>query len=95
MATTSSYVGGDKHSRSASTAPTGVERILETAGETAGTVAGAVEYGVDAVADEADSAMQTANDLTAAVRTSLKKNPVATLLVAAAVGFVIGAIWKD
>ena len=93
MATTTSYVGGDKRTRSEGAS--GVERVLETGGETAGKVAGAVEYGADAVSDAADSAMKTANDLTEAVRRSLKENPTTTLLVAAAIGFVIGAIWKD
>ena len=53
MATTTSYVGGDKRTRSEGAS--GVERVLETAGETAGKVAGAVEYGADAVSDAADN----------------------------------------
>ena len=95
MATTTSYVGGDKPSRPGGEPSSGIERALDAASETAGKVAGAVEYGADAVSDAADSAIKTANDLTATIRTSLKERPMTTLLVAAAIGFVLGAIWKD
>ena len=44
--------------------------------------------------DVADSAGEVAVNLESAVHSSLKDQPMATLAVVAALGFVVGAIWK-
>ena len=71
---------------------------MGSASEAAGRVAGAVEHGADAVKERskeaADGALKIADEMSSAVRTSLKEQPMATLAIAAAVGFVLGAIWK-
>ena len=59
-------------------------------------VAGEVEgYASDAMAKLRDTgAGEVAGNLKGAVDKSVKDQPMATLALAAAVGFVIGAIWK-
>jgi len=42
-----------------------------------------------------DAAGEVAGNLKGAVDKSIKDQPIATLAVAAAVGFVLGAIWKS
>ena len=53
----------------------------------------------DAAADAAEDARQQVEDVAGnvkgAIDRSVKDQPVTTLLVAAAVGFVIGALWKS
>lgn len=83
------YTGGDKASRSGSTL---AERAYETASDKVGNVVGA---GVDKVRDEAEGVVRVADDLRASVRRSLREQPMTTLAIAAAVGFILGAIWKD
>lgn len=41
-----------------------------------------------------DNVQEVAGNIKSAVETSLKEQPMATLAVAAAVGFVLGALWK-
>lgn len=94
----STYTGGDKMSRGSYATGSGVERAKGNASEAAGRIAGAVEEGAGAVKERgkeaADGALRIADEMRYAVRTSLKEQPMATLAVAAAVGFVLGAIWK-
>lgn len=83
------YTGGDKSSRSGSTL---AERAYDAARDKVDDVVGA---GVDKVRDEAEGVVRVADDLRSSVRRSLKEQPMMTLAIAAAVGFVLGAIWKD
>ena len=88
----------DKTSRSGPSTTSTMERAMGSASEAAGRVAGAVEHGADALKgrskEAADGALKIAGEMSSAVRTSLKDQPMTTLAIAAALGFVLGAIWK-
>ena len=62
-------------------------------------VADRVEGYASSAADQAQEAGQrvgeVAGNVKGAVDKSLKEQPMATLVVAAAVGFVLGALWKS
>jgi ElaB/YqjD/DUF883 family membrane-anchored ribosome-binding protein len=45
--------------------------------------------------DVGDQVQQVAGNLKSAVNKSVKEQPMATLALAAAVGFVLGALWKS
>lgn len=75
------------------------EGIIERATET-------VRSAADQASDLADRALEQGREVGAmaqnvpaamrdAVNTSLKQQPMATLAVAAALGFVLGALWKS
>lgn len=85
----------DKTGRSGSS----TRSTMERASEAAGRVAGAVEHGADAVKERtkeaANGALKIADEMGSAVKISLKDQPMATLTIAAALGFVLGAIWKS
>jgi ElaB/YqjD/DUF883 family membrane-anchored ribosome-binding protein len=49
----------------------------------------------DQVRDVGDRAGEVAGNLKSAVDKSVKDQPMATLVVAAAAGFVLGALWKS
>ena len=49
---------------------------------------------VDQAREVADRVEQAAGNVKGAVDRSLKQQPMTTLAVAAAVGFVLGALWK-
>jgi ElaB/YqjD/DUF883 family membrane-anchored ribosome-binding protein len=78
----------DKASEIASKAGHQLDKALETAESAASTVA---ETGRDA----GQRVQVVAGNLKTAVDRSVKDQPMATLAVAAAMGFVIGALWKS
>jgi ElaB/YqjD/DUF883 family membrane-anchored ribosome-binding protein len=49
----------------------------------------------DRASDIAGQASQVAGNVKGAIDKSVKDQPITTLLAAAAVGFVIGALWKS
>lgn len=72
----------------AASAGHGIDRAMEGAQTAARQVA-------DAGADAQKSMQEVAGNVGRAVEKSVKEQPTATLLIAAAVGFVVGALWKS
>jgi ElaB/YqjD/DUF883 family membrane-anchored ribosome-binding protein len=58
-------------------------------------VEGVAHSAADQVRDVTDRAGEVAENLKGAVDKSVKDQPMATLAMAAAVGFVLGALWKS
>jgi ElaB/YqjD/DUF883 family membrane-anchored ribosome-binding protein len=75
------------------------ERMAESAADQVGRMAGTVEGVASRVAEQGREAgeqvQQVAGNLKGAVDKSVRDQPMATLAVAAAVGFVLGALWKS
>jgi ElaB/YqjD/DUF883 family membrane-anchored ribosome-binding protein len=73
--------------------------ISDKSGETIDKMADRVESAVTSMAERGrevgDNVQQVAGNLKSAVDVSLKEQPMATLAVAAAIGFVLGALWKS
>lgn len=67
--------------------------------EKAGDVADRMETAVKAVSERGrevgENVQQVAENMKSAVDTSVRDQPMATLAVAAALGFVLGALWKS
>ena len=61
----------------------------------ADTVEGAVKMVSERGREVGENVQQVAGNLKAAVDTSVKDQPMATLAIVAALGFVLGAIWKS
>lgn len=72
----------------AASAGHGIDRAMEGAQAAARQVA-------DAGVDAQKSMQEVAGNVGRAVEKSVKEQPTATLLMAAALGFVIGALWKS
>jgi ElaB/YqjD/DUF883 family membrane-anchored ribosome-binding protein len=76
-----------------------VERMADKASEQFRNVAGQVEDVAGRVAEQGRDAgermQEVAGNLKGAVDKSVKDQPMATLAVAAAIGFVLGALWKS
>jgi ElaB/YqjD/DUF883 family membrane-anchored ribosome-binding protein len=76
-----------------------ISELKEKATDQFGKVASQAEHAANRVADrgrEAGERMQeVAGNFKSAVDKSVKDQPMATLAVAAAVGFVVGALWKS
>ena len=79
--------------------PGKVHDLREKAGEQldkmADQVESAVKTGLDRGREVGENVQQVAGNLKSAVDTSVRDQPMATLAVAAALGFVLGAIWKS
>jgi ElaB/YqjD/DUF883 family membrane-anchored ribosome-binding protein len=58
-------------------------------------VEGVAGAAADQVRDVTDRAGEVAGNLKGAVDKSVKNQPMATLAIAAGVGFVLGALWKS
>jgi ElaB/YqjD/DUF883 family membrane-anchored ribosome-binding protein len=87
-------------------APTGLEcemaeakGLIDAVSAKASDMAGAVEHAAESVRDQAREAKESVatvgNSLDRAVRKSLNEQPMTTVLMAAAIGFVVGALWKS
>jgi ElaB/YqjD/DUF883 family membrane-anchored ribosome-binding protein len=63
--------------------------------ETTGRIVGTVEEAAPSLREARDGVTAVGSDVYSAIRKSAKKQPISTLFVAAAVGFVVGAIWKS
>lgn len=87
-ATASATVLTDKAAALADKAGAQITRAIDGAEEAARSV---YEQGRDA----SERVNEVAGNMKSAVDKSLKDQPMATLAVAAAVGFVIGALWKS
>ena len=76
-----------------------VHDLREKAGARLDVMADHVESAVKTVAvrgrEVGGNVQQVAGNLKAAVDTSVKDQPMATLAIVAALGFVLGAIWKS
>lgn len=76
-----------------------VHDLREKAGDQLGKVADHVESAAKTIAEQGrevgENVQQVAGNLKSAVDTSVKDQPMATLAVAAALGFVLGALWKS
>ncbi len=76
-----------------------VHDLREKAGDQLGKVADQMEHVAKSVAEHGrevgENVQQVAGNLKSAVDTSVKDQPMATLAVAAALGFVLGALWKS
>ena len=76
-----------------------VHDLREKAGVQLEKVADHVETAVKSIAergrDVGGEVQEVAGNMKSAVDTSVKDHPMATLAVAAALGFVLGAIWKS
>ena len=76
------------------------EKIADKAMDTLGDVAGRAPDFTGRVADQASRSRGTefqevAGNMKGAVDNSIKDQPMATLAVAGAIGFVLGALWKS
>lgn len=73
--------------------------LREKTGEQITNVADQVENAAAAIAQHSrevgDNMQKVAGNLKGAVDTSVRDQPMATLAVAAALGFVLGALWKS
>jgi ElaB/YqjD/DUF883 family membrane-anchored ribosome-binding protein len=85
MAQSSRYGGG---SDLAEKAADQLKRAADRVEGVAGTAA-------DQMRDVSDRTGEVAGNFRRAVDKSVKEQPIATLLMAAAVGFVLGALWKS
>lgn len=76
-----------------------IHELREKAGDQLDKVADNVESAVKTVTERGrevgDNVQKVAGNLKSAVDTSVKDQPMATLAVAAALGFVLGALWKS
>lgn len=63
--------------------------------ETTGKVVGALEEASPRLREAQESVGEVANNFYGATRKSVAKQPMATLAVAAGIGFVLGALWKS
>lgn len=76
-----------------------VHDMREKAGEQLDRVADQMESAVKSMAERGreagENVQHVAGNLKSAVDTSVKDQPMATLAIAAALGFVLGAIWKS
>ena len=79
---------GLTNSSAANAAAQTVEGIADAVGRTAHTVA---EDGREA----GERLMEATDNITSAVVSSVKAQPLAALLVTAGIGFLIGALWKS
>lgn len=72
--------------------------VGEKVADAAQTTVKSVETAVSSLADQGrqvqENVAEVAGNLRGAVDASLRKQPMATLALAAAVGFVLGALWK-
>ena len=75
------------------------EKIADKAMDTLGDVAGRAQDLAGRVADQGrevgDRVQEVAGNMKGAVDNSIKDQPMATLAVAGAIGFVLGALWKS
>ncbi len=75
------------------------EKIADTAADKFRDVADQAEHIASRVAEQGrevgDKVQQVAGNIKGAVDKSVKDQPMATLAMAAALGFVLGAIWKS
>lgn len=75
------------------------DRLADKASDQFGKVAGQVEDVASRVADQGrevgEKVQAVAENFKGAVDKSVKDQPMATLVVAAALGFVLGALWKS
>ena len=85
MAQSSPYGGGSDFTDKAA------DQLKKVADRVEG-VAGAA---ADQMRDVSDRTGEVAGNLRRAVDKSVKDQPMATLLMAAAVGFILGALWKS
>ncbi len=76
-----------------------VHDLRDKAGDQIGKMADHVESAAKSIAEQGreagENVQQVAGNIKSAVDTSVKDQPMATLAVAAALGFVLGAIWKS
>ena len=76
----------------------GIGELKDAALDQAERVSAQAERIADGVADQAKQAgekvREVASTVNATVRQSIKDQPLATLAVAAALGFALGALWK-
>lgn len=78
----------DKASEYAGKAGQQIDRAMDSASRTARDVA-------DQTREAGERVQQVAGNLRGAVDKSVREQPMATLAVAAALGFVVGALWKS
>ena len=93
-----SYPGSTTHDlKSKATSP--VENLADKATDTFKSAADGVENVAHRVMDQGrevgESVQEVAGNIKGAVDRSVKGQPMATLAVAALIGFVLGAIWKS
>ena len=92
MAQSSQYGGRTDYSDKASDLK---DKATEQFKKVADRAEGIATSAADQVREAGDRAGEVAGNLKSAVDKSIKDQPMATLAVAAAVGFVLGAIWKS
>lgn len=77
----------------------GFERLSDTAADRFGKAADTVESAASRVAAQGQEAghqlQEAAGNVKSAVTKSVQNQPMVTLALAAAVGFVLGALWKS
>jgi ElaB/YqjD/DUF883 family membrane-anchored ribosome-binding protein len=71
------------------------EKAADTVREAAGQAGEAAGRAAEQVREAGSGLQDVSGNLKSAVDKSLKDQPMATLALAAAVGFVLGAIWKS
>ena len=71
------------------------DRLAEQGSKAADQVSRAAQSAQDQAAMVGENMKVVANNLDSAVRRSIQDQPMTTLAMAAALGFVLGAIWKS
>jgi ElaB/YqjD/DUF883 family membrane-anchored ribosome-binding protein len=82
------------HDRSDNTSPDLKEMATDQFKKVADRVEGMAGAAADQMREVGDRAGEVAGNFKSAVDKSVKNQPTATLAVAAALGFVLGALWK-
>jgi ElaB/YqjD/DUF883 family membrane-anchored ribosome-binding protein len=72
-----------------------VRRVADRAEDLAGSAAQQARRVADRAGEVTEQVGDVANNFKGAVDKSLKQQPMATLAIAAMVGFVLGALWKS
>jgi ElaB/YqjD/DUF883 family membrane-anchored ribosome-binding protein len=91
MAQSSQYGRTDFSDKAADLKDKATDQIKKVADNIEGVATGAA----DQIREVGDRAGEVAGNIKGAVDKSVKDQPMATLAMAAAVGFVLGALWKS
>ena len=91
MAQSSQYGRSDFSDKAADLKDKATDQIKKVADNIEGVATGAA----DQIREVGDRAGEVAGNIKDAVDKSVKDQPMATLAMAAAVGFVLGALWKS
>ena len=91
----SSYKPGDYQSTTTGSSSEIKDRLSDAADKAMGQVERMAQSATDQAGAVSENMRVVANNMDTAVRNSIREQPMTTLAIAAALGFVLGAIWKS